>query len=341
LLGVDCDIHVKADTRTAIDVIGQVDSNIIIKLTLQGMEVQLQESDRHRSPNGSLLALPLGASSSKEACTSCPWQWPPLDYRDLVQRVASWHVNGTLPLCPMCAGVAYYQGPNFTRSDIQTGWNAFLLCGSSVDKEPNPLLATLWANAGISFDAAPPIAIQLRPDENLYTGELHELSELWRGHGQSSAQYVVSASFPCSKRFRIDGKTFFERGIDAYCCDQMGKYALTSRTRVGRYLDDQPAQQPRAHVFGHVCGDCNRALLSECADRKTIFCEEMCPFCGKVGVKLRNSSIAFAIAEGSGCLETFAEDDWLPFSGELWICETAHHMWGWRPRARAVCIHEQ
>jgi len=244
-----------------------------------GVRVLLPASPQLDNAPRQLWALPLRAALERNDMDSAgpeefamPSSWDcNVDYRSLARNLSHWCSNSdaALPVCPMCAGVAFYQGPLFTRSDIQTGWHAFLLCASKPPPKCSPqsaatpsLLAATWANMGIPESQGPPIAVQLRPlGEQADPGPADALSidclgELWRGVGCRMAEFLLSVAVPSGHRLCVNSHPFEDLGVKVFFCDQVGKYALTSRTRVGRYLDDQPALHPRAHVFG-VAGDCN------------------------------------------------------------------------------------
>lgn len=340
--------------------------HVAVVARLPGISVTLEQQAPSSNP-AELFALPLEAPAlgatpaPSQGVAGGSWDqvsiedWPlGLDYLAITRqlsgirpahRVATGDANTLLPACPLCAAVAFYQGPQFTRADIETGWHAYLLC-SDATRQPhavNPILATLWANSGIPIESSPPIAIQLRPhgreacDSEM--GTIRSFAELWRGRGSAAAaMYILSAAFECSKRLYISGIPLSDYGVDAFFCDQVGKYARTSRTRVGRYLDDQPARTPRAHIFG-ACRASQaggrgvawppRGALGE-ADSDA----ELCPYCGCVGVQLLSSAISVAVGEPE-------ERELQPLHGAVWLCQpTAMHLWGWRARQAGAPVAE-
>ncbi|CAK9021272.1 Pentatricopeptide repeat-containing protein [Durusdinium trenchii] len=330
--------------RTGALGVRQVDGLLLVQWP--GLEVQLPEADRFSKSD--LIALPLGARPSTEALPV--QQWPNVDYRLILKQLIRWPTSPTtespeklLPLCPLCAGVAFYQGAGFTRSDIATGWQSFML--GNVGSSQHPLLSTLLANMGVPAHLAPQVLMQLRPSSDFQAELEQQLDEvpglelrheeahvidgfgtLWRGRS-SMAQNIISLSLPCH-RLCISGKTVTELGVETFFCEQVNKTANTSRTRVGRYLDDQPARMPRAHVFGL----CHKPLLEDLAAILTSqpSPSEPCPFCGAHGFLLRSEAVSLLEAETGG-EET---DKSTPFHGSLWLC--GDHLWGWRSRRAGV-----
>ena len=69
-----------------------------------------------------LWAVPLAAYREEDM------EWHPADYRALLKQVEHWVSKAMLPCCPLCSGVAFYQGKGFTRDDIPTGWQSYMLC---------------------------------------------------------------------------------------------------------------------------------------------------------------------------------------------------------------------
>lgn len=206
----------------------------------EGLEVQLPEADRFSKSD--LIALPLGARPSTEALPV--QQWPNVDYRLILKQLIRWPTSPTtespeklLPLCPLCAGVAFYQGAGFTRSDIATGWQSFML--GNVGSSQHPLLSTLLANMGVPAHLAPQVLMQLRPSSDFQAELEQQLDEvpglelrheeahvidgfgtLWRGRS-SMAQNIISLSLPCH-RLCISGKTVTELGVETFFCEQAG-----------------------------------------------------------------------------------------------------------------------
>eukprot|EP00435_Cladocopium_sp_Y103_P015378 s1732_g3.t1 len=186
------------------------------------------------------MALPLGA---RPEMLQLPLQhWAALDYRWISQQLHRWRLAAAmecLPLCPLCAGVAFYQGSGFTRADIATGWQSYMLC--STGPFPHPLITTLLANMGVPIHMAPNVLVQLRPsDLGNANGEVpaedgrgdlpglqarHEepqaidgFGSLWRGGRAVMAQNIVSISLPCSRRLCISGLMLKELGFTAFFC---------------------------------------------------------------------------------------------------------------------------
>ena len=332
-----------------------------------------------RELSNSLVALPLGARPIAEAL---PIQsWPGIDCRSLIFQTLSWPVSAythperstsnsffsgkCLPLCPLCAGVAFYQGSGFTRADIATGWHGFLLCNLGPCSERSLLLSTLFANMGVTEDMVPNIAVQLRPasgeEEEAApvedaTGDvapgldargemgmeiIDSFSTLWRGPKSSMAQNIISIALPCSFRLRIAGICLAELGIMAFFCEQVNKTACTSRTRVGRYLDDQPARMPRAHVFGTrtspSCVEWPDWLPPNSLKFTESDASEPCPYCGASGFLLNSAVVSVLSWEAEKTALAFqpveAEQ---AFHGSLWVCSS--HLWGWRWRRAGLLV---
>jgi len=317
-----------------------------------GVEVVVPSSGPRPAP-GELWALPLAASAEPGGHSAhCRLEGRPpsgAECRGLVRLLSHWHIEEVLPVCPFCAGVAFYQGPAFSRPDILTGWEALLLCGSGARRPQrgpdHPLLATVWANTGMPMETCPPIVVQLRPLGDPTSTEaraevVSEFAGLWRSHQSSIAQNILSLTVPCSRRLCILGMPLAGFGMVAFFCEQIGKYALTSRTRVGRYLDDQPAHVPRAHVFGSlqrtVAADA--AIVSPWPPHGSLEATalglllEPCPFCGSSGTRLRPEVIS--LLGGDAAWNPSSEDAFEAplFHGELWTCELGLHLWGWRAR---------
>lgn len=194
---------------------------------------------------------------------------------------------------------------------------------------------------GIPESQGPPIAVQLRPlGEQADPGPADALSidclgELWRGVGCRMAEFLLSVAVPSGHRLCVNSHPFEDLGVNVFFCDQVGKYALTSRTRVGRYLDDQPALHPRAHVFG-VAGNHGRSWVPPgCLDQNPSFSGEdeatvePCPFCGEAGLSLRLETLCLRSDDGSSSGREVATT---PFRGALWTCKGHTHVWGWRAR---------
>lgn len=299
---------------------------------------------------GQLAALPLATGErvdGGQGDAAGLEDWPSsVDYRALAHQLSDWRVGGALPVCPLCAGAAFYQGSMFTRSDIETGWHAYLLCGdagSQASGAAHPLLTTLWANMGMPLDLGPPVVVQLRPlgeraeaeaEAEAEAARVAAFSGLWRGQRNPAALYILSIAVPCGHRLLLDGRPLAELGMAAFFCEQVGKYALTSRTRVGRYLDDQPAQVPRAHVFGAASVGRGGSWLPpgflELASPAAPV--EPCPFCGRAGQALLTSSLQLLPRDAGGEPQ--------PFHGRLWACESGEHLWGWRARKVGVPVLE-
>lgn len=320
---------------------------------VQWTGVELLMPIKNHFADAELMALPLGA---RPELRQLPLQhWAALDYRWISQLLHRWRLAAEcLPLCPLCAGVAYYQGSGFTRSDIATGWQSYMLC--STGPFPHPLITTLLANMGVPIHMAPSVLLQLRPSDLGYDevppeadGELpglqarHEepqaidgFGSLWRGGpgGRAvMAQNIVSISLPCSRRLCIAGRTLKELGFTAFFCEQVNKTASTSRTRVGRYLDDQPARAPRAHVYGASNGRVD--FLAELPTDSLMKCEETCPFCGETGRWLRGD-LATLRPWDVELEDAASQDDGSSFHGSLWLCR--QHLWGWRLRRAGVPV---
>lgn len=270
-----------------------------------------------------------------------------MDYRALVRRVSGWQAAGGLPVCPLCAGVAFYQGPAFTSPDIETGWHAYLLCGEAGGcrgADPGSPLTTLWGNMGMPAEIGPPVVVQLRPLGERAEAEAEAAAEaarvvafsgLWRSQRNPAALYILSISVPCGNRLLLSGQPVAELGLSAFFCEQVGKYALTSRTRVGRYLDDQPAQVPRAHVFGVAAAGRGGSwlpvgCLQERAGTAAAPPLEACPFCGRAGQALRAAAVQIMPWDESGEPQ--------PFHGQLWACTSGEHLWGWRARKANAAV---
>ena len=170
------------------------------------------------------------------------------------------------------------RGPHFTRDDIPTGWSAHLLAPrSDAGPDQHGLLSTLWANFGVDVEAGAPVVVQLRarPDEEGGAERIEAVggfSNIWRSGRSHFAENVVSVSLPCGHRLCLARQPLRDLGVAAFYCDQTGKYAMTSRTRVGRYLDDQrvTGSAPRAHVFGLAVDGAARGswLPAGCLERK-------------------------------------------------------------------------
>ena len=349
-----------------------------------GIEVFLPELQSHEGWSESVLvALPLGARPAAEVV---PIQsWPPIDYRSLLYQTLRWPVSaysqparatvsgrffskasgGCFPLCPLCAGVAFYQGAGFTRADIATGWQSFMLCNLS--SERSLLLSTLFANMGVAEDMAPNIAVQLRPastEEEEQERPLEDVvgdaapglnsrsvmemeiidsfATLWRGPRSSMAQNIIGIALPCSFRLRISGVCLAELGMMAFFCEQVNKTACTSRTRVGRYLDDQPARLPRAHVFGTRVSSSPSVPWAWLPPNSLSSLEgdpsEVCPYCGSSGLLLDSSAVSvlsWEAEQASACIEADHA-----FHGSLWVC-SASHLWGWRWRRVGLRVTEE
>jgi len=268
-----------------------------------------------------------------------------VDYAAATRLLSRWYDldGGVLPICPFCAGVAYYSGPSFTVEFLETGWRPFLLCEASHDTAANrtqskastSLLRTTWANMGLDLAAAPPVALQLRAlgEAGLSLPHQVELIEshygLWRSNG-IMLDCLVSLSQCCSDRLHVGGKSMRELGVAAYFCDQTGKYAMTSRTRVGRYLDDQPAIAPRAHIFGVATASPSGSWVpAGCLVEAGAVVNdgpEKCPFCGSLGQPLKGSMVACRHDAGDGSWEL------MPLNGALWVCAQQRHLYGWRAR---------
>jgi len=141
---------------------------------------------------------------------------------------------------------------------------------------------------------------------------------------------------PCGHRLLLEGQPLSELGLAVFFCEQVGKYALTSRTRIGRYLDDQPAQVPRAHVFGLAANSRNPGLwlppgcLQRAGAETGAADVEPCPFCGLAGQALLSSSLQLLPWEPGGEPQ--------PFHGQLWVCTSGAHLWGWRVRKAGVPV---
>lgn len=140
----------------------------------------------------------------------------------------------------------------------------------------------------------------------------------------SSSHFSQQSIIDTSPVGRIVSRT------DPFDALEVNKTANTSRTRVGRYLDDQPARMPRAHVFGL----CHKPLLEDLAAILTSqpSPSEPCPFCGAHGFLLRSEAVSLLEAETGG-EET---DKSTPFHGSLWLC--GDHLWGWRSRRAGVPV---
>ena len=231
-----------------------------IDLRLPGLEVQLPEADRFSDSD--LMALPLGARLSTEALPL--QQWPNVDYRSILRQLNRWPRSPSvdspekvIPLCPLCAGVAFYQGAGFTRADIATGWQSFML--GSTGASQHPLLSTLMANMGVPAHLAPQVLIQLRPSSDFQA--LEELDEvpglelrqedthtidgfgtLWRGRS-SMAQNIISISLSCH-RLCISGKTMAELGVEAFFCEQVGVISKRKLFLPFQYIDQIDYSHP-------------------------------------------------------------------------------------------------
>ncbi|CAE7677954.1 unnamed protein product [Symbiodinium pilosum] len=235
-----------------------------------------------------------------------------------------------------------------------------MLCSFDRASPRGLLLSTLLANMGVAEEMAPHVVVQMRPasveeeevpDEGNVgdaapglnvRGEMEmeiidSFSTLWRGPRSSMAQNIISVALPCSFRLRIAGICLAELGIMAFFCEQVNKTACTSRTRVGRYLDDQPARMPRAHVFGaHISSRPGVGVpawlpMKSLKSRQSDPCEA-CPYCKSSGFLLDSSVV--------GVLSWEAEEAALAyqpleaeqvFHGNLWVCSSSH-LWGWRWR---------
>ena len=294
---------------------------------------------------GGLLALPLGAKCKVEVPVQ---NWPDVDYRQLVQRLR-WPVpylpGRILALCPLCAGVAFYQGAAFTRPDIATGWQSFLLCNMGASR--HPMVSTLLANMGVPASLAPTVLVQLRPNEGDAAPDVQEMEvlesfgALWRGPRSSMAQNILSVALPCSHRLYISGWSLAELGVVAFFCEQVNKTAATSRTRVGRYLDDQPARWPRAHVFGvgtrQQSGTFDWLPINSLTSTPEA---EMCPFCGASGSLLRSELVTVAswdIEVAASTSLILPGEERQSFHGSLWLC-VEQHLWGWRSRRAGIPV---
>mmetsp|Transcript_109188 Transcript_109188/g.348360 ORF Transcript_109188/g.348360 Transcript_109188/m.348360 type:complete len:198 (-) Transcript_109188:78-671(-) len=193
---------------------------------------------------------------------------------------------------------------------------------------------------GIPAEMGPPAVVQLRPlgEADAEPGRVAAFSGLWRSPSSPAALYVLSISVPCGHRLLLGGRPVAELGLAAFFCEQVGKYALTSRTRVGRYLDDQPAQTPRAHVFGVATGGRGSWLPADCLEGAAAGTEaagagrlvETCPFCGNAGQALRAGALQLLPWDGGSEAQ--------PFHGRLWACTSGEHLWGWRARKVGVAV---
>ena len=350
-----------------------------------GIEVFLPFSQPARSfSNLDLVALPLGAHPTE---TQPIQSWPRLDYRSLSRQTLRWPVSAythpnraeftsrllsirsgsCFPICPLCAGVAFYQGAGFTRADIATGWQSYMLCNLGPASERGPILSTLIANMGIDDSMAPNVVVQLRPTSAEDEASLEEsvgdvapglkdradmemeiidsFSTLWRGPTSSMAQNIISVALPCSFRLRISGTCLAELGIMAFFCEQVNKTACTSRTRVGRYLDDQPARLPRAHVFGaQVSAKTSEGpqgvpawLPPDSLKSNESDLSEACPYCQSGGFLLNSAAISVLPWEAEETALAFQplEAD-QAFHGSLWVCSS--HIWGWRWRRAGLLV---
>lgn len=346
----------RAATQSVASVVAR-DGGAVVRWT----GVELLMPMKNRFSDADLMALPLGARP--ELLQLPLHQWAALDYRWISQLLHRWRLaTECLPLCPLCAGVAYYQGSGFTRSDIATGWQSYMLC--STGPVVHPLITTLLANMGVSLELAPKVLLQLRPSDldagDGEPGGLGELPEapgehgelpglqarreepqaidgfgsLWRGGRAVMAQNIVSISLPCSRRLCIAGQSLKELGFTAFFCEQVNKTASTSRTRVGRYLDDQPARAPRAHVYGASNGRVD--FLAQLPMDSLMKCEETCPFCGETGLLLRSDLVTLRPWEVELRPEAAPQDDASNFHGSLWLCR--QHLWGWRLRRAGVPV---
>eukprot|EP00929_Paragymnodinium_shiwhaense_P118637 TRINITY_DN90550_c0_g1_i1.p1 TRINITY_DN90550_c0_g1~~TRINITY_DN90550_c0_g1_i1.p1 ORF type:complete len:394 (+),score=47.79 TRINITY_DN90550_c0_g1_i1:56-1183(+) len=306
-------------------------------VTWPGLEIIVPEGF-HAEP---AWALPLRVRSDVRPSRSDEWEAGP-DYSALTRALSTWHRNSSvLPACPLCAGVAYYKGPLFSHEDIETGWNPYLLCSGQESRgasAPTPLEATMM-HCGIPDELSPSMAIQLRPSgaSPLADAEAEALDcqrQIWRGRSLGLAEFVVSVSVLASHRLTLCGQTAASLGLEVFFCEQVGKYAQTSRTRVGRYLDDQIVATPRAHVFG-VVTDGQRGFRDIVGSLVTKFVAEdvngsgteECPFCGAAGNPIRRELVALVALRPEEAGETT-----LPFVGALWLCEHGAHVWGWRMR---------
>lgn len=337
-----------------------------------GVEVALPPEGA--SSSGKLLALPLRAVAGDadsapvrhgEAAAGGLWVQEGTDCRSLARSLSRWYggpaaAGGALPVCPMCAGVAYYQGPLFTRADIETGWQAYLLCDSDLaglsqdldSASPPELLASTWTRMGLPPDVGPSVAVQLRPEGGPVAHAGRPLADpgappetigcpaqLWRNSGDPLAEFILSLSVPASHRLYLAGRCAADIGITVFLCEQVGKYALTSRTRVGRYLDDQPALMPRAHVFGVIASErMGAGVPAACLagddggpQRGAPPDPETCPCCGDAGLALLGPTLELCPQESFG--DGGALGDPAPFNGTLWVCARGAHLWGWRVRA--------
>lgn len=300
-----------------------------------GIELTLDQR-RGLVLDGELVALPLRASMEKVDLQNGICDWPSdVDYRCLVRQLSCFNIDGALPVCPFCAGVAFYQGSLFTRSDIETGWQAYLLCrgvSNCLEEVTHPILTTLWANLGMPVGFWPGVAVQLRPTGEAASKEdtidiVSTFSSLWRSPNSPADQNILSIAVSSSQRLCLAGRPVADLGITVFFCEQIGKHALTSRTRVGRYLDDQPAHAPRAHIFGTVSEEFKlipQGYLEESHG------SESCPFCGLVGTAFRSVALQIKSLEDTS-------SELQPFQGTLWLCMSNVHVWGWR--LRKVSIH--
>lgn len=319
--------------------------------TWPGLQVAVPPKDVTLA-RGALWALPLAASCHTPRKEM---EWPTeVDYRRLVRFFLTWQMAGALPICPCCAAVAFYQGAEFTRKDISTGWHAYLLCGDACSDasgwEPgpeHPLLSMLWANIGMAYDVeSPRVIVQLRPrgsdgddvGDGVNVASLEvvaEFADIWRDSNKSMAENILSVAVPCGHRLCIGGQPLSSLGVTSFFCEQIGKYALTSTTRVGRYLDDQPAGALRAHVFGMASehagiGWLPPGCLEEPAPHTAVV-REFCPFCAAPGLKIRPEAVSLIEIQGqpSGAQ---------PLHGELWMCSSGWHLWGWRSRRAGLAV---
>eukprot|EP00854_Cymbomonas_tetramitiformis_P017908 gene17908-21322_t len=85
-----------------------------------------------------------------------------VSYRSLCSILQALLPGSVSNVCPMCAAVAYYCGPEFTVNDIPTGYQARLLLEGA---PPTPLARPLSANVFHSLEGRPRAVLQLHPQE--------------------------------------------------------------------------------------------------------------------------------------------------------------------------------
>ncbi|KAK3288693.1 hypothetical protein CYMTET_3836 [Cymbomonas tetramitiformis] len=96
-----------------------------------------------------------------------------VSYRSLCSILQALLPGSVSNVCPMCAAVAYYCGPEFTVNDIPTGYQARLLLEGA---PPTPLARPLSANVFHSLEGRPRAVLQLHPQEE---GDA-EQDDYWR-----------------------------------------------------------------------------------------------------------------------------------------------------------------